>query len=68
MATSLMQRRLSGNLDSRVVVYCTQAPSARSILAAETLTKLGYTNVVALEGGLGSWEEAALPVVVKEGR
>jgi rhodanese-related sulfurtransferase len=36
------------------VVYCKKG--SRSILAAETLKKLGYKNVVFVEGGWKEWE------------
>jgi rhodanese-related sulfurtransferase len=36
------------------VVYCKKG--SRSILAAETLKKLGYNNVVFVEGGFKKWE------------
>jgi rhodanese-related sulfurtransferase len=52
---------LSGNKDARVIVYCTKAPSARSMLAAQTLGRMGYSNVAALRGGLEEWQSAGLP-------
>jgi rhodanese-related sulfurtransferase len=52
---------LSGNKDARVIVYCTKAPSARSMLAAQTLGRMGYSNVAALRGGLEEWKAAGLP-------
>ena len=52
---------LSGNKDARVVVYCTKSPSARSMLAAQTLGRMGYSNVAALRGGLDEWNAAGLP-------
>jgi rhodanese-related sulfurtransferase len=52
---------LSGNKDARVIVYCTKAPSARSMLAAQTLGRMGYSNVAALRGGLDEWNAAGLP-------
>lgn len=36
------------------IIYCKKG--ARSILAAETLKKLGYKNIVFLEGGWKKWE------------
>jgi rhodanese-related sulfurtransferase len=45
-----------------VVVYCTKAPSARSLLAAETLSEMGFTNVAVLSAGLNGWKEAGLAV------
>lgn len=52
---------LSGNKDARVIVYCTKAPSARSMLAAQTLGRMGYSNVAALRGGLEVWQAEGLP-------
>lgn len=37
-----------------IVVYCKKGD--RGILAAETLAKLGYTNVKSLDGGWKEWE------------
>jgi len=51
---------LSANKDARVIVYCTKAPSARSMLAAQTLGRMGYSNVAALRGGLDEWNAAGL--------
>jgi len=34
----------------------------RSVLAAENLQKMGYTNVVSLDGGIRGWQERGLPV------
>ena len=52
---------LSENKDARVVVYCTKAPSARSMLAAQTLGSMGFSNVAALRGGLEEWQAAGFP-------
>jgi rhodanese-related sulfurtransferase len=51
---------LTANKDSRIVVYCLKAPGARCVLAAETLTRMGYSNVVAMQGGLEGWKDAGL--------
>ena len=34
----------------------------RSVLAAENLQKMGYTNVVSLDGGIRAWRDRGLPV------
>ena len=52
---------LSANRDARVIVYCLKAPGARSLLAAQTLGRMGYTNVAAMRGGLEEWRSAGLP-------
>ena len=43
-------------------MYCTKGPGARSLLAAQTLSSMGYEHVEVLGGGLNSWAEAGLPV------
>ncbi|RKO98101.1 hypothetical protein CXG81DRAFT_8194, partial [Caulochytrium protostelioides] len=40
-------------LDDLVVLYC--AGGVRSLLAAESLRRMGYTNVYSLKGGMGAW-------------
>lgn len=40
--------------NEKIIVYCKKGQ--RGILAAESLGKLGYTNVYALEGGWKNWE------------
>jgi rhodanese-related sulfurtransferase len=52
--------RLSADRDARLIVYCLKAPGARCVLAAETLGRMGYTNVVAMQGGLDEWRAAGL--------
>ena len=53
---------LVGRREAEILVYCLRAPGARSILAVETLMRMGYTNVAAIQGGLLSWRDQALPV------
>jgi rhodanese-related sulfurtransferase len=43
-------------------VYC--AGGVRSLLAADSLKKMGYSNVVSLAGGIRGWKEAGNPVNV----
>ena len=52
---------LSANPEGRVVVYCTKAPGFRSLTAAGTLGRMGYSNVVAMPEGLDGWSGAGLP-------
>jgi molybdopterin/thiamine biosynthesis adenylyltransferase/rhodanese-related sulfurtransferase len=44
---------------SRVVVYC--AGGTRSAFAAETLGRLGYTDVVSMAGGFNKWKDEGRP-------
>lgn len=52
---------LSANKNARVIVYCQKAPGARSLLAAQTLGSMGYSNVAAMPGGLDEWRGEGLP-------
>ncbi len=45
-----------------IVAYC--AGGNRSLLAAESLQRLGYENVVSMAGGFGQWRSEGSPVVV----
>jgi len=40
---------LAGNQDARILIHC--AKGARSLLAADTLKKMGYNNVASIAGG-----------------
>jgi rhodanese-related sulfurtransferase len=42
-----------------LVLYC--GGGFRSALAADALQKMGYTNVVSMDGGWGAWVKAGLP-------
>lgn len=46
--------------DAKVVVYC--GGGFRSALAADTLQKMGYTNVASLAGGFMAYQKLGLPV------
>jgi molybdopterin/thiamine biosynthesis adenylyltransferase/rhodanese-related sulfurtransferase len=46
-------------LTTPVVVYC--AGGTRSVLAADTLAQLGYSNVVSVTGGFNRWKDEGLP-------
>ncbi|KAJ3407774.1 hypothetical protein HDV05_005299 [Chytridiales sp. JEL 0842] len=37
-----------------IVLYC--AGGSRSLIAADSLTKMGYKNVASLQGGIGAWK------------
>jgi len=43
-----------------VVLYC--GGGFRSALAADNLQKMGYTNVVSMDGGWRGWTESGYPV------
>jgi rhodanese-related sulfurtransferase len=45
---------------TRLVLYC--GGGFRSALAADNLRKMGYTDVISLDGGMRAWKAAGLPV------
>jgi molybdopterin/thiamine biosynthesis adenylyltransferase/rhodanese-related sulfurtransferase len=47
------------NKDKPTILYC--AGGVRSVMAADALQKLGYTNVVSMSGGFNRWKDAGLP-------
>ena len=61
-ASPVADPALSADQSARILVYCTKGPGARSLLAAQTLSSMGYENVEVLGGGLNAWTEAGLPV------
>jgi rhodanese-related sulfurtransferase len=44
-----------------VVLYC--GGGFRSALAAENLQKMGYRNVISMDGGWRGWTEAGFPII-----
>ncbi|QDU80581.1 putative adenylyltransferase/sulfurtransferase MoeZ [Polystyrenella longa] len=46
--------------DSPIVLYC--GGGFRSALAAQNIQKMGYTNVISMDGGFGGWKEANYPI------
>lgn len=48
--------------DTSTSIICYCGGGSRSALVAESLQKMGYTNVRSLTGGLRAWKEAGLPV------
>ncbi|HET7701015.1 MAG TPA: molybdopterin-synthase adenylyltransferase MoeB [Candidatus Limnocylindria bacterium] len=46
------------------VLYC--AGGVRSAMAADTLAKLGYTNVISMSGGFNRWKDSGLAWVTPE--
>ena len=44
-----------------LVLYC--GGGFRSALAADNLQKMGYTNVISMDGGIREWREKKYPLV-----
>jgi len=48
------------DLNAPVVLYC--GGGFRSALAADNLQKMGYTNVISMDGGIREWREKNYPL------
>lgn len=46
--------------DTEMVLYC--GGGFRSALAADNLQKMGYTNVISMDGGIREWREKNYPL------
>ena len=46
---------------SKIIIYC--GGGFRSALAADNLQKMGYKDVISMDGGWRGWNEAGLPTV-----
>jgi rhodanese-related sulfurtransferase len=46
---------------TELVLYC--GGGYRSALAADNLQKMGYTNVISMDGGVREWREKGYPLV-----
>lgn len=49
------------DLKSEMVLYC--GGGFRSALAADNLQKMGYSNVISMDGGIRDWREKGFPLV-----
>ena len=48
------------NHGTEIVLYC--GGGFRSALAADNLQKMGYTNVISMDGGIRDWREKGYPL------
>src|SRR5580765_7426237 len=48
------------NKDATVVLYC--GGGYRSALAADNLQKMGYRNIISMDGGVRGWREKNYPM------
>lgn len=49
------------DLNAEMILYC--GGGFRSALAADNLQKMGYTNVISMDGGIRGWREKSYPLV-----
>lgn len=54
-----IERRIP-DLNARILCYC--GGGYRSVLAVDSLQKMGYTNAVSMDGGFRGWVDQNLPV------
>ena len=52
--------QVSGTRHTDLVLYC--GGGFRSALAADNLQKMGYTNVISMNGGIRGWREKSYPL------
>jgi rhodanese-related sulfurtransferase len=48
------------DLGAEIILYC--GGGFRSALAADNLQKMGYTNVISMDGGIRDWREKGYPL------
>jgi rhodanese-related sulfurtransferase len=63
LGKGVIERDIEKNVPDRgapVVLYC--GGGYRSALAADNLQKMGYTNVISMDGGWRGWTESGYPV------
>jgi rhodanese-related sulfurtransferase len=49
------------DLSKEMILYC--GGGFRSALAADNLQKMGYINVISMDGGIRDWREKGFPLV-----
>ena len=63
LGKGIIERDIEGkypDLSTPLVLYC--GGGFRSALAADNLQKMGYTNVLSMDGGIRGWREKAYPL------
>jgi rhodanese-related sulfurtransferase len=63
LSKGVIELRIEGLVpDASTPILCYCGGGSRSLLAADNLKKMGYTNVASVAGGLRAWKEAGLPM------
>lgn len=63
LSRGVIERDIEKNapdINTPLVLYC--GGGNRSALAAESLQKMGYTNVLSMDGGIRAWREKGFPL------
>lgn len=53
---------LSKNLDLQTPIFIVCRSGARSLKAAQMLSKKGFQNIYNIEGGMSAWADSGLPI------
>src|SRR5215475_10097293 len=64
LGKGIIERDIEGRvpeLNTPMILYC--GGGFRSALAADNLQKMGYTNVISMDGGIRGWREKNYPLV-----
>jgi rhodanese-related sulfurtransferase len=63
MSKGIVERDIETKIpDKSAILVCYCGGGYRSVLVAEALGKMGYTNAISLDGGWRAWNAAGLPV------
>lgn len=68
LGKGIIERDVEGkypDLNTELVLYC--GGGFRSALAADNLQKMGYKNVISMDGGIRGWREKAYPMEKGQG-
>jgi rhodanese-related sulfurtransferase len=63
LGKGIIERDIEGrvpDLNTPVILYC--GGGFRSALAADNLQKMGYTQVISMDGGIRGWREKGFPL------
>ena len=66
LGKGVIERDIEGrvpDLNTPMVLYC--GGGFRSAMAADNLQKMGYTNVISMDGGVRGWREKNFPMTKK---
>jgi rhodanese-related sulfurtransferase len=66
LGRGILERDIEGRIpdrEARIVLYC--GGGYRSALAADSLQRMGYKNVLSMAGGIRAWGKAGLPVEIE---
>lgn len=66
LGKGIIERDIEGRVpekDAEIILYC--GGGFRSVLAADVLQRMGYTNVASMAGGWHSWVEAGGPTATQ---